>query len=74
MHTIIDLKSELLVDRSRIRSPHLRLLLTALGQELTQGSPWIALDKQIASMNGILVQLIVNYADPRVSASSAQIS
>lgn len=48
MYTIIDLNSELLIDRSGIRDPYLWLLLTAIGQELAQGSPWIAVNKKIA--------------------------
>jgi hypothetical protein len=48
MKTIIDLNSELLIDRSRVRDPYLRLLLTAIGQELVKGSSWVAVDKRIA--------------------------
>jgi hypothetical protein len=53
MNPIIDLTSELLIDRSRIRSPHLRLLLNAIGEEFAKGSPWIVLDKKVASQYGI---------------------
>jgi len=49
MHAIIDLSSELLVDRSRIGNPYLRLLLTAIGEELATGSPWVAVNKKIAT-------------------------
>lgn len=49
MKTIIDLSSEVLIDRSRIRDPYLRLLLAAIGKELVRGSTWVAVDKQIAS-------------------------
>lgn len=49
MDAIIELNSELLVDRSRIRSPYLQLLLTAFGQELAKGSAWVAIDKTVAS-------------------------
>ena len=45
---ILDLSSELLVDLSRVRDPHLRLLLKAIGQELAAGSAWISVDKDIA--------------------------
>jgi hypothetical protein len=48
MTTIIDLSSEVLIDRSHVRNPYLRLLLSALGQELTRGSPWVALNKRVA--------------------------
>jgi hypothetical protein len=49
MSTIIDLSSEFLVDRSRIQDPYLRLLLTAIGQEVIKGSRWVAVNKQVAS-------------------------
>ena len=58
MTTIIDLSSELLIDRSQVRSPYLRLLLTALGQELVRGSQWVALDKRVASQYDPLLPLI----------------
>jgi hypothetical protein len=58
MNTIIDLNSELLVDRSRIRNPYLRLLLTAIGEELAEGSPWVAVNKKIASEDGCACQLL----------------
>ena len=58
MNAIIDLSSELLIDRSKIRSPYLRLLLTAFGQELGKGSPWVAVDKTVAAVDAVLVQLI----------------
>ena len=49
MTTIIDLGSEVLIDRSSVREPYVRLLLSALGQQLLKGSSWIVLDKRIAS-------------------------
>ena len=58
MNTIIDLSSELLIDRSKIRSPYLRLLLTAIGAELAKGSAWIVLDKKIAAEYGIVGQFM----------------
>jgi hypothetical protein len=58
MNAIIDLNSELLVDRSTIRNPYLRLLLTAIGEELVEGSPWIAVNKRIASDDGFACQLL----------------
>ena len=48
MKSIIDLNSEVLIDRSHIRDPYLRLLLAAIGQELVKGSRWVAVDKRIA--------------------------
>ena len=45
LQTIIELNSELLIDRSRIRDPYLRLLLTVIGEELAQGSAWVAVTK-----------------------------
>jgi hypothetical protein len=59
MTTIIDLSSELLIDRSQIRDPHVRLLLAALGQELVRGSPWIVLHKTVASAHEALLPFII---------------
>lgn len=53
MNTIIDLGSELLVDRSKIRDPHFRLLLLVLGKKLAKGSAWIAVNKEIAIYYGL---------------------
>ena len=50
---IIDLSSELLVDLSRVRDPHLRLLLKAIGQKLAAGSAWISVGKEIATHYGL---------------------
>jgi hypothetical protein len=47
--TIIDLSSEVLIDRLQVREPSVGLLLAALGQELVRGSRWIVLDKSVAS-------------------------
>jgi hypothetical protein len=58
MNTTIDLSSELLIDRSTIRDPYLRLLLTAIGEELARGSPWVAVNKKIASLYGVAGQLL----------------
>ena len=55
---IIDLSLEMLVDRSQVRNPYLRLLLTAHGQELVRGSPWIAIEKTVAASYEPLLQLI----------------
>jgi hypothetical protein len=57
MNTMIDLNSELLIDRSRVRNPYLRLLLTALGQELAKGSPWVAVNKRLAAKYDIFLGL-----------------
>jgi hypothetical protein len=59
MTAIIDLCSELLVDRSRIRDPYLRLLLTAIGQELVKGSPWVAVNKKVVLLHGLAGQLMM---------------
>ena len=59
MNAIIDLSSELLVDRSRIRNPYVRLVLTAIGQEVVRGSPWVALDKKVASEFGLVRPLMM---------------
>ena len=58
MNTSIDLGSEVLIDRSRVQDPYLRLLLTALGQELAKGSPWVVLNKKIASKYEPLLQVM----------------
>lgn len=58
MNTIIDMNSELLIDRSRIRDGYLRLLLTALGQELVRGSPWVAVNKKVAMEHSLALLLI----------------
>jgi hypothetical protein len=47
MKSIIDFGSELLFDRSRVASPHVRLLVTAIGQELARGSPWVSVNKRV---------------------------
>ena len=47
---ILDLGSELLVDRSRIGSPYFRLLIDAIGRELVKGSPWVAVNKTVAAI------------------------
>jgi hypothetical protein len=39
--------SELLFDRSRLASPYVRLLVTAIGQELARGSPWVSVNKRV---------------------------
>lgn len=53
MDCIIELRSEFLVDRSRIGDPFLRLMLTARGQTLAFGSPWVAIDKRIVGECGL---------------------
>ena len=50
MSTVIDLGAELLVDQSTIRNPYLRLLTTAVGQQLAPGSPWVAVNKRVAAL------------------------
>ena len=44
MSPVVDLSSELLIDRSQVRDPYVRLLLAASGQELARGSPWVAVE------------------------------
>jgi hypothetical protein len=67
MDAIIDLNSELLVDLSRIRDPHLRLLFLALGQELAKGSAWVAVDKDTATYYGLSPDL---FAQPGSTAAA----
>ena len=50
MNSIIDLGSELLFDRSRVASPYLRLLVSAIGQELARGSPWVSVNKRVLAV------------------------
>ena len=57
MKSIVDLGSELLFDRSRI-APHLRLLVTAIGQELARGSPWVSVNKRVLVVYEIGPELI----------------
>ena len=49
MSAAIDLHSEMLIDRSLVRDPYLRLMLTAIGQELAKGSPWVIVDKRVVT-------------------------
>lgn len=58
MNAAIELSSEMLIDRSQVRNPYLRLLLTAIGQELASGSPWVVVDKRAASNHDPLLHLI----------------
>lgn len=64
MTTIIDLSFEVLIDRSQVREPYVRLLLSALGQKLVKGSPWILLDKRVASTYEPLLPLIAGQPLP----------
>jgi hypothetical protein len=68
MREIIDLGSELLLDRSRIASPYLRLLLDAVGRELARGSPWIAVNKQAMLAYDLPPQLLAIDAQPPQAA------
>jgi hypothetical protein len=58
MCAIIDLNSEVLVDRSQIRDAYLRFMLTAIGTELVRGSPWVAVDKVVAARHELLEWLM----------------
>jgi hypothetical protein len=58
MKSIIDLGSELLFNRSRLASPYVRLLVTALGQELARGSPWVSVNKRVLAVYDIGVELM----------------
>jgi hypothetical protein len=66
MNTIIDLGSEMLIDRSQVHNPYLRLLLAALGQEIVRGSPWVAVNKEVATKFRLSIQ-----ADRKQLRSSA---
>jgi hypothetical protein len=64
MKPIIDFGSELLVDRTRIRSPYLQLLLAAIGRELARGSAWVTVNKAAVALYFIPPELI--HRDARV--------
>ena len=51
--TVIDLSCELLIDRSTLGDPYLRLLLTANGREIAKGSPWVVVNKDVAAQYGL---------------------
>src|SRR5439155_5334449 len=71
MKSIIDLGSELLFDRSRVASPYLRLLVTAIGQELARGSPWVSVNKRVLAIYEIGIELIATdppFPDQRLVA------
>lgn len=68
MKSIIDLGSELLFDRSRVASPYLRLLVTALGQELVRGSPWVSVNKRVLAVYEIGQDLIATSPEQRLVA------
>ncbi len=50
MNAIIDLGSELVIDRTQIRIPQLQMLLRAIGKPLARGSAWVVVQKQIAAL------------------------
>jgi hypothetical protein len=50
MRSIIDFGSELLFDRSRVASPYVRLLVTAIGREVARGSPWVSVNKRVLAV------------------------
>jgi hypothetical protein len=45
MNTILDIGSELLIDRSSIRDPYLRLIADAMGRAIANGSAWVTVQK-----------------------------
>ena len=66
--SMIDVGSELLFDRSRVASPYLRLLVTAIGQELARGSPWVSVNKRVLAAYEIGSELIAADPEPRLAA------
>jgi hypothetical protein len=48
MMTTIDLGTELLIDRSTISDPYVRLAVASCGQAMVRGSQWVLVDKQLA--------------------------
>ncbi len=67
MNRIIDMNSEVLIDRSQVQNPYLQLLLAAVGQELAKGSPWVVVNKRIASRYEVLLEMI--YGENRSAAA-----
>ena len=65
MKSIIDLGSEMLFDRSRVASPYVRLLVTAIGKQLANGSPWVVVSKRELSVYCVSPELITG--EPRQS-------
>ena len=68
MKSIIDLGSELLFDRSRVASPDVRLLVTAIGHELARGSPWVSVNKRVLAVYEIGPELITTDPEQRLVA------
>jgi hypothetical protein len=58
MKSMIDFGSELLFDRSRVASPYLRLVVTAIGQELVRGSSWVSVNKRVLAVYEIGLELL----------------
>jgi hypothetical protein len=54
VESVIDLGTEFLVDISSVGDPYVRLAICACGQSLVAGSPWIAVNKQLAVLCGLL--------------------
>jgi hypothetical protein len=52
--TTIDLGSELLIDRSTISDPYVRLAVASCGQAMVRGSQWMLVNKQLAVLRGLL--------------------
>ncbi len=50
MNAIIDLGTELVIDRTAVRIPQVRMLLSAIGKPLARGSAWIVVQKQVAAL------------------------
>ncbi len=53
MNSVIDLGTEFLIDLSSVTDPYVRLAIHACGQSLVAGSPWIAVNKQLAVLCGL---------------------
>lgn len=46
--SIIDLGAEVIIDRSTIRNPYVRLIARALGAPIVSGSSWVFIEKELA--------------------------
>jgi hypothetical protein len=57
MNAIIELESELLIDRSQIRDPLFRLLLAAVGRPIVSGAAWFVVDKKVATAYPFLLKI-----------------
>jgi hypothetical protein len=56
MDAIVDFGTELLIDRTRVNAPQLKLLLSAVGRPLVRGSAWLSIDRPLAEFYGLVTR------------------